>query len=166
MNLRAKYKSTRHPLDSLFLSPNVKSIFNKFIRKGKKAFAYKHVLKGLIKMRYSVRKPPIQFIFANLVHELLVSVNIFTKYDMKKKGKKKSGTDIPVPFKRLRGFAHPAKIIFAGVSDRSEALLSEKIGREMCAVTVNRKESRIIVQQGKYIRRSYDARINEDKRFY
>jgi ribosomal protein S7 len=166
LNLRSKYKLLRHPSDSLYLSPSVKLLFNKFIRKGKKAFAYKHILTGLTEMRYIVRRPSMQYLFSNLLNELSIPLNILTKYDKKKKGKKKLGIHIPTPFRRLRDVNHPIRIMYKGVMQQTQRLLSQKISHAYRDVAVARKDSQIISQQGKYIRAVYDSRINEKKRFY
>lgn len=55
--LSEKYRSFRLQPDPFYSSRLIQTLFNKFIKKGKKALARRHMYKALTFYRLSVRRP-------------------------------------------------------------------------------------------------------------
>lgn len=116
-DLTAKYKGLRLKPDSNYNSRVMRTFFNRFIKKGKKAFAYKSLFTALSNFRLVVSKPR----FANSFFHFLKKLQ--TPFTLVSRRQAKQILDIPVPVRRNKHSYVAINLIYKSVTARRENFL-------------------------------------------
>jgi ribosomal protein S7 len=156
--LTEKYKAFRHPKDPLFLSRRLQTVFNKFVRRGKKALARRHLYHALTQYRMVVRRPRMYNALLRSLRRLRISMMLVAR----RKGRKI--IEVPVPVRRNKGDILSLQMLANAISSRREQALSNRIAQELTAITFNRKLSTLLRQQSAQRGRIYIERVNMEER--
>lgn len=157
-DLTEKYRSFRLQPDALYQSRIIQTLFNKFIKKGKKISSRRQILKALFQMRYQVRKPRT----FNMLLRVLRSLRLQFILVSVRQGRKL--LDVPVPIRRNKRDIINIQTLYSAVTKRRERTLYERIEQELLTLTINQSQSTTLRQRNLYIAKTYEERVNMDKR--
>jgi ribosomal protein S7 len=156
--LTEKYKAFRHPKDPIFLSRRMQTVFNKFVRRGKKALARRHTYRALTQYRMVVRRPRMYNALLRSFRRLRISMMLVAR----RKGRKI--LEVPVPVRRNKGDILSLQMLSDAVAQRRERVFSDRIAQELAAITFHRKLSTLFRLQSSQKARIYTERVNMDER--
>jgi ribosomal protein S7 len=154
-----KYKSFRLQHDSIYHSRIIQTLFNKFTKKGKKAFARRHILRALSRFRFTFRKPRTYRMLLRLLRNLYVQFILVAK----RKGKK--FLDVPFPVRRNKRDVLNIQTLFNAVTRRRERDLAERIEQEIKAIMVTPTQSATLRQRNLQMHKIYEERVNMEERW-
>lgn len=113
-DLTAKYKGLRLKPDALYDSRVIRTLFNRFIKKGNKAFAYKSLFAALSNFRLTAPKPrTVNFIFYLLK-------KLQTPFILVSRRQAKQILDIPVPIRRNKHNYIAINLLAKSIAGRRE----------------------------------------------
>lgn len=115
-----KYRSFRLQPDSLFHSRIINTLFNKFIKKGKKAISRRHIFGALRRFRFSLRRPRT----FNALIRILRSLRINFLLAPRRQGKQ--FLDVPVPVRRNKRDIINIQTMAMAIHRRRERQLTER----------------------------------------
>jgi len=153
-----KHKSFRLQPDSLYSSRLVQTFFNKFIRKGKKALAKKHLFRALGVYRRSIRHPQLFFALLRLFYRLRIQFTLLQRRQAR------NLINVPVPVRRNKRDVLSLQILYKAISSRRERILSERIQLELGALTFQPRQSTTVRAQNAHLASIYEERVYMDRR--
>jgi ribosomal protein S7 len=157
-DLTEKYRSFRLQPDALYQSRIIQTLFNKFTKKGKKAFAKRQILRALAQFRYSLRRPRMY----NTLLRILRSLRLQFILVAKRQGRKI--LDVPVPIRRNKRDIMNIQTFYAAITKRRERNLYERLEQELLTLTLNQAQSPTLRQRNLYMAKTYEERVNMEKR--
>jgi ribosomal protein S7 len=157
-DLTEKYKSFRLRPDEQYQSRFIQTIFNKFIKKGKKATARRHILLALKQLRFNVKRPRT----FNLIIRTIESLNVPLLLVPTRKSKEI--LDVPTPIRRNKRDTISVQTFYNAVKKRKERELFERIEQELLTLTVRQEQSATLRQRNTLLHRIYEERANLDYR--
>ena len=158
-DISEKYRSARLQPDSIYGSLTVKTIFNKFIRRGKKATANRHLCNALVQHRIYAPEHQIYNTLQWHIRALTHKVNLV----LVRKGKKFH--EVPVPAFRLKATVATLQALFSAMMSRSGRTLSDRIFAELYDLTVNEANSEGIRRTYDFHRLVFESRVHMEKRW-
>lgn len=153
-----KYKSFRLQPDSFYSSRLIKTFFNKFIKKGKKALSRKHLFTALTQYRRTIRRPQLFFGLLRLFYRLRVQFIL---------GQRRQGRtmlNIPIPVKRNKRDVISLQTLYKAITNRRERSLSERIQLELGALTFQPRQSTTMRARNAHLAQVYEERVYMNKR--
>jgi len=153
-----KYKSFRLQPDSFYSSRLIKTFFNKFIKKGKKALSRKHLFTALTLYRRTIRRPQLFFGLLRLFYRLRVQFIL---------GQRRQGRtmiNVPLPVKRNKRDVLSLQTLYKAIANRRERSLSERIQLELSALTFQPRQSTTMRARNAHLAQVYEERVYMDKR--
>lgn len=148
-----KYKSFRLQPDSLYSSRLIRTFFNKFIKKGKKALSRKHLFTALTQYRRTVRRPQLFFGLLRLFYRLRVQFIL---------GQRRQGRtmiNVPIPVKRNKRDVLSLQTLYKAIANRRERSLSERIQLELSALTFQPRQSTTMRARSEHLAQVYEERV-------
>ena len=158
-DLTTKYKWIRHKPDTMYSSRSLNTLFNKFIRKGKKAYARKHFLKALETLRYAFQQPRT----FNVINELIRNLHAPLVILPKRKGSET--VMVPVPLWRNKRDSFGVQKIYEASKAQEGRELHWRIYRELNSEALDPKHSAALRQRDKNFRQAFDERANDHLRW-
>lgn len=123
--MTAKYKALRLQPSTLFLSRITQTFFNKFIKKGKKALARRHIYKALIRFRFNLRRPTMHQALLRLFRSLRTQFIIVYR----RKGRKI--LEVPVPVRRNKSDTFGPQLVYAAIGRRQNREFHHRASDEL-----------------------------------
>jgi ribosomal protein S7 len=128
-DLTEKYKTCRLQPEPIFLSRLLQTFFNKFTKKGKKAKARRHLLRGLSQLRLTYQRPRLFNALLRVFRSLYIPLLLVNK----RKGK--TIESVPVPVRRNKRESICLTTIYSAIKVRRERALYERIQQEFMELT-------------------------------
>lgn len=153
-----KYRAIRLQPDSLFHSRIINTLFNKFIKKGKKATSRRHILRALTRFRYSLRRPRTFNALIRILHELRIQFLLLSR----RQGK--VFLDVPVPVRRNKRDVINIQTLSNAIRRRRERELSERWEQELLSLALSPSTSPTLRQRSANLAKVYEERVNMEKR--
>lgn len=153
-----KYKALRLHSDSLYGSRLVKTFFNKFIRKGRKAFSREQVLIALTYYRMSFRRPQLFFALLRLFQRLRVQFTLVHRRQAR------NFIDIPNPVRRNKRDVLNLQLLYTTISGRRERHVWERVYQELTACTYQPRHAPAFRALTTQLHRVYEERVYADRR--
>lgn len=153
-----KYKSFRLQPDSLYNSRLIRTLFNKFIKKGKKALSRKHLFTALARYRRTIRRPPLFFGLLRLLYRLRIQFIL---------GQRRRGREminVPIPVKRNKRDVLNVQTLYKAIAGRRERTLAERIQLELDALTFQPRQSTTMRARNAHLALVYEERVYMNKR--
>lgn len=157
-DLSEKYKALRLQPDPLFHSRVVKTLFNKFIKKGNKAFSNHQVVEGLANLRCSLHRPPT----FDTIFQILDSLHVQFILAAKREGRKM--INVPVPVRRNKAEIAALQTLYRAVAARNDRSLADRFLAELTSLTVDQEFAPTLRQKSQYLAKVYEERVNMEKR--
>jgi ribosomal protein S7 len=156
--LSEKYKSFRLQPDSFYSSRLVQTFFNKFIKRGKKALARRHLYSALTYYRSFVRRPELYYSLLHMFRRLRIQFLLVSRRQAR------NFLDVPIPVRRNKRDVLNLQTIYKAVANRRERTLSERIQLELLALTLTPRASTTMRARNAHLARVYEERVNMDRR--
>lgn len=153
-----KYKSTRTVPDPLYDSLTIKTVLNKFIRRGKRATANRHLLEALTRHRVHAPSHPLYGTLQSHIRALTHKIKLV----LVRKGKRYH--EVPVPAFRLKATVETLQTLFKSVTGRPGRTLTDKTFSELHDLTKNGPNSEGIRKTNDFHRLVFESRVNLEKR--
>jgi len=157
-DLTEKYKSFRLATDAFYQSHTVQTLFNKFIKKGKKATSRRQLIRALTNFRFLFRRPPIYNTLLRMLKMLHSPLTLVSK----RQGR--IMIQVPVPVRRNKRDIINLQTFANAIRVRRERALYERLEQELLELTIRRPQSTTLRQMNVYMRQIYDERTNMEKR--
>lgn len=157
-DISEKYRSLRLQPDPMFHSRVINTLFNKFIKRGKKATSRRHIFRALQHLRFTLRRPRTFNALIRMLRELRINFLLVSR----RKGKK--FLDVPVPVRRNKRDIINIQTMANAIRRRRERQLAERWEQELIALSVNRLTSTTLRQRSAFLARVYEERVNMEKR--
>lgn len=158
-DLTDKYRSFRLKPDALYDSLVLQTLFNKFIRRGKKASSRRHLHRAL--MRHRLVAPGFSMSPTLFRHLRNLTRNI--KIVLARKGKQH--LEVPIPTFRLSATTAAIQALFNATTRREYRILSERIFAELHDLTANGPKARSIEEKSDFYAHVYEMRVNMERRW-
>jgi len=158
-DVSAKYRSFRLQPDAMFHSRIINTLFNKFIKKGKKAKSRRHIFRALRYFRFTLRRPRTYNAIIRMLRELRLNFILVSR----RQGKK--FLDVPVPVRRNKRDVINIQTLTNAIRRRRERQLDERWAHELLALSVHRSASTTLRQRSAYLAKIYEERVWMDKRW-
>lgn len=157
-SLTEKYKIIRLRPDHFYSSRLFQTVFNKFIRKGKKAVSQKLLFVSLSAIRYVIRRPCI----FNYLLQILQSLR--AQFILLPRRKAKKILNVPVPVRRNKRDLISVHTLYVSILKRKERLFYKNINSELLSLTIDQAASSTIrgLSNDKY--QVFEERVNMDLR--
>jgi len=156
--ISAKYKSFRLQPDALYSSRLIRTFFNKFIKKGKKALSRRHVYLALTRYRSTIRRPQLFFGLLRLFYRLRIQFLLVQRRQARKL------INVPVPVRRNKRDVLNIQTLYKAISIRRERTLSERIQLELGVLTFQPRQSTTMRERNTHLSNVYDERVNMERR--
>ena len=157
-DLTAKYKACRLHSDALYQSHTVQTLFNKFTKEGKKAFARRHILQALTRFRYSLRRPALFDTLTQMLQGLRLQFLLVAR----RQGR--NVIDVPTPIRRNKRDIMNLQTFYSAVQKRRERNLFERLEQELLDLTLRQEQSTTLRQRNIHMTKVYEERVNMQKR--
>jgi len=156
--LSEKYKSFRLQPDPFYSSRLIQTLFNKFIKKGKKALARHHMYRALTFYRMAVRRPEMFWSLIHMLRRLRIQFLLIPRRQARKY------INVPFPVRRNKRDVLNLQTIYKAVTARRERTLSERIQLELLALTLTPRQSTTLRAQNTHLAQVYEERVYMDRR--
>ena len=133
-------------------------IFNKFIKKGKKAFARRQLFTALRTLRFTLRRPPTFSVLLRLLRQLRIPLILVAR----RQGRQM--LDVPVPPRRNKRNILSMQTLFVAVSKRRERQLWARVEQEFTSILLAPRHSSTLHQRDAEAGRIYEERVNMERR--
>lgn len=153
-----KYKAMRLQPDSFYQSRLIQTFFNKFIKKGKKSTARRHVFMALTRYRALFRRPQLFFSLLRLFQQLRV------QFILAQKRQGRGTINVPVPVRRNKRDVLNLQTLYVAVTSRRERTLSERIQQELSALTFQPRHATTMRNRNHALQQVYDERVYMERR--
>lgn len=130
--LREKYRTFRLLPDPLYQSRLLQTFFNKFTRKGQKAFAHRRLFSALRSVRHGLAYPGLYLALLRIFRRLHISLVIMPR----RKGKQI--LSVPVPVRRNKRDTLNLQFAYNGVTGRRERMFEERLEQELTELSFGR----------------------------
>lgn len=157
-DLTEKYRSFRLQPDPLYLSRYVSTLFNKFIKQGKKSMARRHLYSAMQQHRFHVRRPTLFYSIIRVLQRLRIPLILVNR----RKGRKI--LNVPVPLRRNKRDVLSIQTLYKAISSRKERKLSDRILNEFTTITLRPHQSTTLRAQSTYLGRIFEERVNMEER--
>jgi ribosomal protein S7 len=157
-DLTHKYRSFRLKPDALYDSLTLQTLFNKFIRRGKKAASRRHLYRALT--RHRLAAPGFSIYHTLFRHLRSLARNI--KLVLARKGKQY--LEVPVPAFRMKGTVTAIQEFYNATTERTYRTLSERVFVELLDLTANGPKARSREKKSDFNYHIYEMRVNMERR--
>jgi small subunit ribosomal protein S7 len=153
-----KYKSLRLQPDSFYNSRLIQTFLNKFIKKGKKTLARKHLFSALTVYRRSMRRPQVFFALLRLFQRLRV------QFILAQRRQGRNFINVPFPVRRNKRDVLNLQTLYKAITSRRDRSLSERIQLELNTLTFQLRQSSTMRARNTHFAQVYDERVYMDRR--
>ena len=157
-DLTEKYRSLRHPSDPIYFSRTVRTFFNKFIKRGKKANTTKHIHRAFTRYRINLLRIRCFTFLTRTFRRLRTTIKIVHRRKAKKIH------EVPIPAFRNRGDAARFQSMYEVISKHSDYTLSSRLFRELNDLTFRPKQAASIKEKSALLARAYASRADFEMR--
>jgi ribosomal protein S7 len=157
-DLTEKHRSLRHPSDPLYFSRTVRTLFNKFTKRGKKVTTTKHLHNAFIRYRINILRIRSFTFLTRTFRRLRTTIKIVYRRKAKKIH------EIPIPAFRNRADAARFQAIYKAINKHSDRILSSRIFREFNDLTFHPKQAASVKEKSAFLAHAYANRADFEMR--